>query len=836
MSSSTDNHFCSKKHTSDDIDFDIEQEVLLQMKRQNSTGGKYYPDLNDINGGFSMIGVEEALDLLKISISTPLPDHQILFPWLHSYSDGLIDKPRIDGLLTVVRSKVSPDGNIENSGIFRSSTDPKDFFVNINDVSNLMGSENISNTIKDILLDLLTVDDNNFIEGTQISMDCLLSTCLQLNVIPFLKSDATIQSFISSNKRNRVGDFSSSSVIWKQTHSFRRFDLQCAKMVEASSKILIYCLHASNEHRFCSNCTTIMILLKISLNHLKKIYNNDSIHLPSFYILKYSNIENIPTELLAIPLLHNNSPLKENSGQLVSYLDVSAFNCWETNLLYHEKLEMSKLSSVTNIDDTKAVWAGNITDYDIYVFTNGYTNIKFDITKFDEKDLKTTVTLPSLTFDEVNYNLNDSKLFGFPSISKKWTLFIKCGENNIIPTSDDLWLYLEAILRGKKSTVNIEFPSSGSIGLGNLNMNSINSILNLCYVIHQLAKKDISTFIYCTDGYTENSFIIVAYLIFVWDLPIEKVLLKLHLDYERPFFLFHSDLQVLGHLQSILREFSPQREQNQKTYEASFTEKIPSQLEISSEMFSKIFFIKVPASSDLTKFKGPLPSKILPHLYLGSLEHTHSQELLRNLGINYIVSVGENLSWIDDQESTQHRARGCSYPVRIDLKDIYDVPLRPTLFRSSTSTSSLDQQLPIYNDTNKEIESTWSEVIEKDGFKILRVNNITDNGSDTLLHQFSHILEFIDDCYKNNGKVLVHCMVGVSRSATVCIAECMKRLKCDVIKAYLFVRVRRLNIIIQPNLMFMYELLRWQELQEGRKDHEWHILCRSIYELNKKYL
>ena len=60
--------------------------------------------------------------------------------------------------------------------------------------------------------------------------------------------------------------------------------------------------------------------------------------------------------------------------------------------------------------------------------------------------------------------------------------------------------------------------------------------------------------------------------------------------------------------------------------------------------------------------------------------------------------------------------------------------------------------------------------------------------------------------------------------------------------AYLYVRVRRLNIIIQPNLRFMYELFKWEEqkLANNERDKEvgylreidWFIMCREITKLN----
>lgn len=57
---------------------------------------------------------------------------------------------------------------------------------------------------------------------------------------------------------------------------------------------------------------------------------------------------------------------------------------------------------------------------------------------------------------------------------------------------------------------------------------------------------------------------------------------------------------------------------------------------------------------------------------------------------------------------------------------------------------------------------------------------------------------------KKGTATLVHCRVGVSRSATICIAEVMNELGLSFPRAYCFVRARRLNVIIQPHLRFWY--------------------------------
>lgn len=102
----------------------------------------------------------------------------------------------------------------------------------------------------------------------------------------------------------------------------------------------------------------------------------------------------------------------------------------------------------------------------------------------------------------------------------------------------------------------------------------------------------------------------------------------------------------------------------------------------------------------------------------------------------------------------------------------------------------------------------------------------------------------------------MHCRVGVSRSATICIAEVMRARRLSFPRAYCFVRARRLNVIIQPHLRFAYELLKWEEelLRGGgggghdekggfdgdnvggfKRELEWGEIAREIALMNKPY-
>ncbi|EZF29629.1 hypothetical protein H109_02749 [Trichophyton interdigitale MR816] len=188
-----------------------------------------------------------------------------------------------------------------------------------------------------------------------------------------------------------------------------------------------------------------------------------------------------------------------------------------------------------------------------------------------------------------------------------------------------------------------------------------------------------------------------------------------------------------------------------------------------------------PSPNWMTKMDGSLPSRILPYMYLGNLAHATNPELLWPLGIRRILSVGEPLSWM-------------------------------------------------------------AEDVEKWGAEnLLYINEVQDNGIDPLTQELERCLAFIDAGKFEGTATLVHCRVGVSRSATICIAEVMKTMNLSFPRAYCFVRARRLNVIIQPHLRFVYELLKWDEILQHRRgntfkrDLEWPTVAREIALMNKPY-
>ncbi|KAF8591163.1 hypothetical protein K439DRAFT_1562614 [Ramaria rubella] len=215
------------------------------------------------------------------------------------------------------------------------------------------------------------------------------------------------------------------------------------------------------------------------------------------------------------------------------------------------------------------------------------------------------------------------------------------------------------------------------------------------------------------------------------------------------------------------------------------------------------------------RFDGSFPSRVLPFLYLGNLNHASNAYMLHALGITHVVSVGE-----------------CALVP----------PLGGDGFPAPEYQVVLGKQSGIPG-------SLWRE--EREGrIKVLDIKGVCDDGIDSLRTAFASICAWIDRARVEGGQVLVHCRVGVSRSATVTIAYVMKHLHLSLVDAYLIVRSRRLSVLIQPNMRLLYNLCGWEvELARQRvgddeealrqalkKSLNWPYLAREVHLLNEKYL
>ncbi|XP_063798493.1 dual specificity protein phosphatase 8-like [Pseudophryne corroboree] len=95
---------------------------------------------------------------------------------------------------------------------------------------------------------------------------------------------------------------------------------------------------------------------------------------------------------------------------------------------------------------------------------------------------------------------------------------------------------------------------------------------------------------------------------------------------------------------------------------------------------------------------------------------------------------------------------------------------------------------------------------------------INDSYCEKILPWLTAAVEFIGKVELVNGKVLVHCLAGISRSAAVAIAYIMRSMGLSLDDAYRFVKEKRPTI--SPNFNFLGQLLEYEmSLANSRQAH-----------------
>ncbi|KAJ3784505.1 hypothetical protein GGU10DRAFT_271348 [Lentinula aff. detonsa] len=380
--------------------------------------------------------------------------------------------------------------------------------------------------------------------------------------------------------------------------------------------------------------------------------------------------------------------------------------------------------------------------------------------------------------------------------------------------------------------------------------------------------------LYSADGYTESSVPALCLLMAMKGLSLPRAYLELQVAKRRSFFVYQADLGVLRKSVSFAR--SPFAASTNDGASATSSD-IPTQHDLASRYVgtgglkgsATLPMSSSAPSSSMTslegtgeisstsviagrtrrprastspwlpslfggdhqswfndpRFDGSFPSRVLPFLYLGNLAHASNVYMLQALGITHVVSVGECALVPPDS----HNARGHSS------------------FQSYNNSQGSGHFIPSKSSGHQ--GSLWIE--ERAGrIKVLDIQGVCDDGIDTLEPQLEPICDWIDQARQESGQVLVHCRVGVSRSATVTIAYVMKHLSLPLVDAYLIVRSRRLSVLIQPNLRLLYNLLGWEiKLAKDRAGNDdeklskelscalsWPFLAKEVHALNEKYL
>ncbi|GAB1608042.1 hypothetical protein Ahia01_001088300 [Argonauta hians] len=211
--------------------------------------------------------------------------------------------------------------------------------------------------------------------------------------------------------------------------------------------------------------------------------------------------------------------------------------------------------------------------------------------------------------------------------------------------------------------------------------------------------------------------------------------------------------------------------------------------------------------------KTKISVKLKEVMMCRDLEETTCKELRNMLEESFNRSLKEYKSFID--EETIRILRQMDAPT-----EIY-----PYLYLGSEWNASNYEELEENGVTgilniSREIDNFFPEK-----FEYLNVREFDNEFTDLMKH-WKRTHEFIRKTKEANGKVLVHCKMGISRSASTVIAYKMKEDCCTYQEAYDFVKEKR--GVIKPNKAFVAQLKEYHGiLTASQKRHMFNTKSKS---------
>jgi dual specificity MAP kinase phosphatase len=186
----------------------------------------------------------------------------------------------------------------------------------------------------------------------------------------------------------------------------------------------------------------------------------------------------------------------------------------------------------------------------------------------------------------------------------------------------------------------------------------VTKLIDLCeFISTQTNKFDRKLLIHCADGYTETSLLTLTYLMYNENLRLPQAYLRLQKI--RSFFVYPNDVTTLLTIEKRIweRKKIEQKLSSSPSSPSTSSSSSPSSSSQSSASPPPSLSSSQPETENYENFpwffspffEGSFPSRILPFLYLGNLNHACNAGMLKALGITHVLSVGED-SKLDKKE------------------------------------------------------------------------------------------------------------------------------------------------------------------------------------------
>lgn len=135
-------------------------------------------------------------------------------------------------------------------------------------------------------------------------------------------------------------------------------------------------------------------------------------------------------------------------------------------------------------------------------------------------------------------------------------------------------------------------------------------------------------------------------------------------------------------------------------------------------------------------------------------------------------------------------------------------PVQPFLYLSGCKDLKVEKlrQLGIRRVVNASLEVP---LLEADDIESVRVAVNDVPGKRNIIIHFDPVAELINKSVNEEKSILVHCVAGVSRSATLVLAYLMKYRRLKLRDAFIFLHSKR--HVIRPNFSFFEQLIEYEK-------------------------
>ncbi|TGZ74495.1 hypothetical protein CRM22_000902 [Opisthorchis felineus] len=244
------------------------------------------------------------------------------------------------------------------------------------------------------------------------------------------------------------------------------------------------------------------------------------------------------------------------------------------------------------------------------------------------------------------------------------------------------------------------------------------------------------------------------------------------------------------------------------------------------DTFNRYVPPQAPLSDDATdeekerrRMEALLAAKLQEIMYSVDLEEVTVLQLRQRLEEELQQPLRDYRHFIEEEVLT-------IYGRMDEASAILDHLLLGTTFNASNRAELERRSVSHILNVTREVDNFFPG--EKFEYKNIRVY---DDEQSSLLSHFEETHRFINEAKAQGTACLVHCKMGISRSATAVIAYVMKEHNWDLDTAFAFVKCRR--PCIQPNPTFMRELRTYQGILEASSNRHKPIFCKEPAEFGR---